>query len=166
MEKKNIYIDFDGVILDTITPLYNDYQTQNISKENAKEFFVNYPWDTIIDDKYIINNAIEDIQEIINSNKSNKFNLAILTHVNSINEAVLKINYLRQYFKDITIIPCPKEVSKTKMIHTKDSILIDDYAGNLREWKQEGGVGVRFNREGNGKGFLTIKDLKEIIDMF
>ena len=36
MEKKNIYIDFDGVILDTITPLYNDYQTQNISKENAK----------------------------------------------------------------------------------------------------------------------------------
>ena len=152
MEKKNIYIDFDGVILDTITPLYNDYQTQNISKENAKEFFVNYPWDTIIDDKYIIN--------------SNKFNLAILTHVNSINEAVLKINYLRQYFKDITIIPCPKEVSKTKMIHTKDSILIDDYAGNLREWKQEGGVGVRFNREGNGKGFLTIKDLKEIIDMF
>ena len=163
MEKKNIYIDFDGVILDTITPLYNDYQTQNISKENAKEFFVNYPWDTIIDDKYIINNAIEDIQAIINSNK---FNLAILTHVNSINEAVLKINYLRQYFKDITIIPCPKEVSKTKMIHTKDSILIDDYAGNLREWKQEGGVGVRFNREGNGKGFLTIKDLKEIIDMF
>lgn len=163
MEKKNIYIDFDGVILDTITPLYNDYQTQNISKENAKEFFVNYPWDTIIDDKYIINNAIEDIQEIINSNK---FNLAILTHVNSINEAVLKINYLRQYFKDITIIPCPKEVSKTKMIHTKDSILIDDYAGNLREWKQEGGIGVRFNREGNGKGFLTIKDLKEIIDMF
>ena len=163
MEKKNIYIDFDGVILDTITPLYNDYQTQNISKENAKEFFVNYPWDTIIDDKYIINNAIEDIQAIINSNK---FNLAILTHGNSINEAVLKINYLRQYFKDITIIPCPKEVSKTKMIHTKDSILIDDYAGNLREWKQEGGVGVRFNREGNGKGFLTIKDLKEIIDMF
>lgn len=163
MGRKNLYIDFDGVILDTITPLYNDYQTQNISKENAKEFFVNYPWDTIIDDKYIINNAIEDIQEIINSNK---FNLAILTHVNSINEAVLKINYLRQYFKDITIIPCPKEVSKTKMIHTKDSILIDDYAGNLREWKQEGGVGVRFNREGNGKGFLTIKDLKEIIDMF
>ena len=163
MGRKNLYIDFDGVILDTITPLYNDYQNQNISKENAQMFFSNYPWENIIDDKYIINNAIDDIYEIINSNK---FNLAILTHVNSINEAVLKINYLRQYFKDITIIPCPKEVSKTKMIHTKDSILIDDYAGNLREWKQEGGVGVRFNREGNGKGFLTIKNLKEIIDMF
>ena len=51
MEKKNIYIDFDGVILDTITPLYNDYQNQNISKENAKMFFSNYPWENIIDDK-------------------------------------------------------------------------------------------------------------------
>lgn len=163
MERKNLYIDFDGVILDTIAKLYEDYQLQNISKENAKDFYINYPWDQIIDDKYIINNAIEDIKEIINSNK---FNLAILTHVNSINEAVLKINYLRRYFKDITIIPCPKEVSKTKMIHTKDCILIDDYAGNLREWEKEGGIGVRFNREGNGKGFLTIKNLKEIINMF
>ena len=163
MERKNLYIDFDGVILDTITPLYNDFKTKNISKENAKDFYINYPWEKIIDDKYIINDAIEDIKAIINSNK---FNLAILTHVNSTKEAVLKINYLRKYFKDITIIPCPKEVSKTKMIHTKDNILIDDYAGNLREWRQEGGIGVRFNKEGNGKGFLTIKNLKEIIDMF
>ena len=52
------------------------------------------------------------------------------------------------------------------MIHTKDSILIDDYAGNLREWEDEGGIGIRFNQKGNGKGFLTIKDLREVIDMF
>ena len=163
MEKKNLYIDFDGVILDTITPLYDDYHKQNISKEKAKEFYINYPWKNIIDDKYIINDSINDIYKIIDSKK---YNLAILTHVNSINEAVLKIKYLRKYFKDITIIPCPKEISKTKMIHTKDSILIDDYAGNLREWKAEGGIGVRFNQEGNGKGFLTIKNLREIIDIF
>ena len=163
MEKKNLYIDFDGVILDTITPLYDDYHKQNIPKEKAKEFYINYPWKNIIDDKYIINDSINDIYKIIDSKK---YNLAILTHVNSINEAVLKIKYLRKYFKDITIIPCPKEISKTKMIHTKDSILIDDYAGNLREWKAEGGIGVRFNQEGNGKGFLTIKNLREIIDIF
>ena len=163
MERKNLYIDFDGVILDTIAKLYEDYQLQNISKENAKDFYINYPWDQITDDKYIINNAIEDIKEIINSNK---FNLAILTHVNSINEAVLKINYLRRYFKDITIIPCPKEVSKTKMIHTKDCILIDDYAGNLREWEKEGGIGVRFSPKGNGKGFKTVAELKQLLTLF
>lgn len=163
MEKKNLYIDFDGVILDTITPLYEEYQKQNIKDENRTEFYENYPWQTIIDDKYIINNAIEDIQEIIDSNK---FNLSILTHVNSLNEAVLKVKYLRRYFKDITIIPVPKAISKTEMIHTHNSILVDDYAGNLREWKAAGGIGIRFNQEGKGKGFETIKDLREIIDMF
>lgn len=163
MEKINLYIDFDGVILDTITPLYRDYEQQKIKDENREEFYINYPWHTIIDDKYIINDAISDIQEIIDSDK---FNLAILTHVNSLNEAVLKVKYLRRYFKDITIIPCPKKISKTQMIHTKDAILIDDYAGNLRAWEKEEGIGVRFNLKGNGKGFRTIKNLKEIIDMF
>ena len=163
MEKKNLYVDFDGVILDTITPLYEDYKNQNIQEKDNKKFYENYSWETIIDDKYIINNSIQEIQSIIDSNK---FNLAILTHVNSLNEAVLKIKYLRKYFKDITIIPVPKEISKTKMIHTKGSILVDDYAGNLREWEKEEGIGVRFNLKGNGKGFKVVKNLKELIDMF
>ena len=163
MEKKNLYIDFDGVILDTITPLYEDYKKQNIQKENRTRFYENYPWEKIINDDNIINDSIQSIKEIIDSNK---FNLAILTHVNSLNEATLKVKYLRKYFKDITIIPVPKTISKTKMIHTKDSILIDDYAGNLREWKEEEGIGIRFNLDGEDKGFPVIKNLKEVIDMF
>ncbi len=163
MEKKNLYIDFDGVILDTITPLYEDYKKQNIQKEDRAKYYETYPWEKIIDDKYIINDSIKAIQKIIDSDK---FNMAILTHVNSLNEAVLKVKYLRKYFKDITIIPVPKAISKTKMIHTKDSILIDDYAGNLREWEAEEGIGIRFNLEGEDKGYKNIKNLEEVIDMF
>ena len=163
MERKNLYIDFDGVILDTITPLYRDYEEQKIPIEKRTEFYEKYPWETIINDDHIINDGINDIQKIIDSDK---FNMAILTHVNSLNEAILKVKYLRKYFKDITIIPVPKAISKTKMIHTKDAILIDDYLGNLREWKEEEGIGIRFNQKGNGKGFKVIKDLREVIDMF
>lgn len=163
MDKLNLYIDFDGVILDTLTPLLKEKETKNISQEQELEFFINYPWEKLLIDENIINNAIEDIREII---KSNKFNLAILTHVNSLNEATLKVKYIRKYFKDITIIPCPKEISKTKMIHTKDSILVDDYAGNLREWEKEEGIPVRFSLKGNGKGYKVVKELKELIDMF
>lgn len=164
MDKKNLYIDFDGVILDTMTPINKDLEKENIKdEEEQKLFFINYPFHKIINDQYIINDAINNIYEII---KSDKFNLAILTHVNSLNEAVLKINYLRKYFKDITIIPCPKEIPKTKMIETKNAILIDDYAGNLRQWKQEGGIPIRFSLKGNGKGFQTLKELKEVIEMF
>lgn len=164
MKKKNLYIDFDGVILDTITPTYEEMEKENIhSVEEAKEFFKKYKWENVINDKYIINNSIDDIKEIINSEK---FNLAILTHVNSLEEAILKIKYLRKYFKDITIIPCPKEISKTKMVHTEDSILVDDYAGNLREWEKERGIPVRFSRKGNGKGYIVVKRLKELIELF
>lgn len=163
MDKLNLYIDFDGVILDTLTPLLKEKETKNISQEQELEFFINYPWEKLLIDENIINNAIDDIREII---KSNKFNLAILTHVNSLNEATLKVKYIRKYFKDITIIPCPKEISKTKMIHTKDAILVDDYAGNLREWEKEEGIPVRFSLKGNGKGYKVVKELKELIDMF
>ncbi len=164
MKKKyNLYIDFDGVILDTISPMYDEIKEKRIKKEDLTPFFEKYPWEDIINDNYIINDAITCIQKIIDSDK---FNLAILTHINSLREAVLKIKYLRKYFKDITIIPCPKEISKTKMIHTKDAILVDDYAGSLREWEEEEGISVRFNLKGNGKGFKVISKLDELIDMF
>lgn len=37
----------------------------------------------------------------------------------------------------MTVIICPKEISKTKMVHTEGAILVDDYAGNLREWEKK-----------------------------
>lgn len=163
MKKTNLYIDFDGVILDTINPLYQKLQEDNIPEDKIKDFFINYDWTKIIKDQYIINDSIDCIQKIIDSNK---FNLAILTHVNSLHEAELKIKYLRKYFKDITIIPCPKAISKTKMVHTKDSILVDDYAGNLREWEKEGGIPVRFSQKKNGKGFKVVDKLDQLIEMF
>lgn len=163
MDKLNLYIDFDGVILDTLTPLSKEKEQNNISPEEERKFYANYPWEKLLIDENIINDAIEDITKII---ASNKFNLAILTHVNSLNEATLKIKYIRKYFKDITIIPCPKEISKTKMIHTKGAILVDDYAGNLREWEKEEGIPVRFSLKGNGKGYKVVKELKELIEMF
>lgn len=163
MDKLNLYIDFDGVILDTLTPLSKEKEQNNISPEEERKFYANYPWEKLLIDENIINDAIEDITKII---ASNKFNLAILTHVNSLNEATLKIKYIRKYFQDITIIPCPKEISKTKMIHTKGAILVDDYAGNLREWEKEEGIPVRFSLKGNGKGYKVVKELKELIEMF
>ncbi len=163
MDRLNLYIDFDGVILDTLTPLSKEKEQNNISPEEERKFYANYPWEKLLIDENIINDAIEDITKII---ASNKFNLAILTHVNSLNEATLKIKYIRKYFKDITIIPCPKEISKTKMIHTKGAILVDDYAGNLREWEKEEGIPVRFSLKGNGKGYKVVKELKELIEMF
>lgn len=164
MEKINLYIDFDGVVLDTITRLYKELEEKQLTEESEiLEFFQNYNWKDLLTDDLIINDSINCIQKII---ESEKFNLNILTHVNSLEEAVAKVKYLRKHFKDITIIPCPKQISKTKMVHTEAAILIDDYAGNLRQWEQDGGIPVRFSQKNNGKGYRVLNRLDQIIDMF
>ena len=60
----------------------------------------------------------------------------------------------------------PKEISKTKMVHTKGAILVDDYAGNLQEWEESGGIAVRFSKEMESHGYKVINKLDMLIDMF
>ena len=51
------------------------------------------------------------------------------------------------------------------MVHVHDSILIDDYAGNLDEWKNKGGISIRFNRNLKGKGYPVIDKLDQILEI-
>ena len=159
---KELYIDFDGVILDTIPHLYQAADEAGVERSDSK-FYETFDFKKILKDENILNDSINCIQKII---ESKKFNVSILTHINSLQEGVDKVEYLRRFFKDITIILVPKKISKTKMIHTQGSILIDDYAHNLREWESEGGISVRFSQKRNGKGFLVVDKLDQIIDMF
>lgn len=161
----NLYIDFDGVIMNTIEVSYQMMEKMGIEKnyDNAKKFYEELDWKDFLNKKCSqINDSIKCIQKIIDSNL---FNVSILSHVVSLDEAIAKIKYIRKYFKDITFIPVPKEISKTQMVHTKGAILIDDYAGNLREWEKSGGIGIRFNLENENKGFINIDRLDQIIDI-
>lgn len=163
---KNLYIDFDGVIMDTINTTYKMLEEKGIDAKDepkATAFYQSLDWKYVLSITEEINDGINCIQKIIDSDL---FNVSILTHIHSLPEAVEKVKYIRQFFKDITIIPVPKEVSKTKMVHTKDAILIDDYSGNLREWEAEGGIGVRFSTELESKGFMVINRLDQVIDLF
>ena len=49
------------------------------------------------------------------------------------------------------------------MVCTKDAILIDDFPQNLVEWKKEGGYGIRFDLDKDGKGFPVIDRLDQIL---
>ncbi|MDD2518886.1 MAG: hypothetical protein PHI05_01900 [Bacilli bacterium] len=162
----NLYIDFDGVILDTITITSKLMEEQKIDLEDrpsVQKFFSELDWNYLLSTTPEINDSLSCIQKIIDTKL---FNVAILTHINSLDEAVEKVNFIRKYFKDITVIPVPKVISKTKMVHTEGSILVDDYAGNLREWESEHGIAVRFSTKRNGKGFLVVDRLDQLIEMF
>ena len=163
---KELYIDFDGVIMDTIPFLYKALEESGVdmNDEAAKrEFFSKYDYSKIINDGNILNNSIACID---NLKRSNIFQISILTHINSLEEGIVKVNYLRRYFKDITIVLTPKQLEKTEMVHSKGAILVDDYSGNLKVWEAKGGIPIKFVKEHEEGKFKTIKSLDELIDLF
>ena len=165
---KNLYIDFDGVILDTLTPVYKlakdlnlDYKTQ--TKEMGK-LFSKIDWEDLIENSSELNESIDSIKKL---SKSGKFNISILTHINSLREAKSKINFLQGIITDLTIIPVPSGIPKTKMTQTSGAILVDDYSGNLKLWQEAGGIGVKFTKDKEDDcEFINITSLADLIDIF
>lgn len=164
---RRLYIDFDGVVMDTIPALYSMLEKEGVDlndEDQKRKAFASYDFGLIIKDKNILNDSVNCINKLL---ESKRFEISFLSHVNSLEEAVVKIRYLRRHFKDdITIIIVPKWVSKTKMVHSEGAILVDDFSGNLREWKEAGGIAVRFSKDLESKGYKVLNRLDALLDMF
>lgn len=163
---KNLYIDFDGVILNTIPSLYKALENAGIyngSREEKSKFFSSFDFKTILKDENIINDGINAIREL---NNCGKYNVSILTHITSLQEGIDKTKYIRRHLRDVTVILVPKDISKTQMVHTKGSILVDDFPGNLEEWESKGGIGVKFTDNLKAKDYIRINDLRSLLNMF
>lgn len=161
----NLYIDFDGVIVNSIEVAYKMADEKGINKdyESYLKFFKDLDWKGILEKSSEINDSFKCLRKIIDSHK---FNVAILTHIVSIGEATEKVKLIRKHLRDITIIPVPKSISKTEMLKAEGAILVDDFAQNLDEWREAGGYGVKFDLDMDGKGYPVIDRLDVLIDMF
>ena len=163
---KQLYIDFDGVILDTMSKSYEELQKVGIDKndkEKVMEYFRNVDWKKLINETDEINDSINEIKKVC---ASKKFNVYILTHINSTNEMVEKIKYLHKKLPQVTIVSVPKEVPKTEVVNPASAILIDDYSGNVKQWQKKLGIGIKFvKKEENGE-YPEITHLSQVIDMF
>jgi hypothetical protein len=166
---RNLYIDFDGVIMNTIEISYSEIREMGLNDKDpndqkaVRKYYAELDWNILLNEKAsIINDAMDCIQKILDSEL---YEVTILSHVNSLQEAIEKVKYIRKYFRDITVIPVPREISKTEMVHTEGDILVDDYVGNLQEWKEAGGIGIKFSTKLNGKGFVVIDKLDQLLDI-
>ena len=110
--------------------------------------------------------GLNDINEIKKICASKKFNVYILTHVNSTNEMIAKIKYLHKNLPQVTVVSVPKEIPKTEVVNPSAAILIDDYSGNIKEWQKKLGIGIKFVKELEGSDYPEITHLSEVIDMF
>ena len=161
---KQLYIDFDGVILDTMTKSYEELKKENIDRndeEKVREFFKNADWKKLIEETEEINDSINEIKKICDSKK---FNVYILTHVNSKEEGIEKINYLSNILPSVNVMPTPIEIAKCNMVNPLNSVLVDDYSKNLILWKDEDGIPIKFSNEIDGR-FITINNLKKLLEL-
>lgn len=162
----NLYIDFDGVILDTIPALYKQLEECNIEKTDfyaVQNCLSKIDWKKLLEETKEINDSISCIKKL---RESNKFNIFILTHINSLDEGIEKIKFLETRIPDITKIIVPKAISKTKMVETKGAILVDDHGVNLDEWKKEGGIPIKFSLKDKKYEYTSIARLDKLLDLF
>lgn len=159
---KKLYIDFDGVILDTIKSTYKLMDQSGIDKYNLKEarvFYRTLDWRKTLENTPEIHHSIDKIKKLM---ESKLFDVSVLTHIVSYDEGVAKIDYLRQRIPELPVVLVPKEFSKAEVVNPKDAILVDDYTVNLKEWKNKDGIGIKFSEKVKENEFPVITDLDEL----
>lgn len=143
MNKLVRYIDCDGVILDTESGLFNEYYKLKEKNNNLKKlvYLQQLNWYDWIRRAGVINNAIDILKE------QNPSSAAIITKVHSLMEGQIKIEFFREHGIKNNIIIVPSTLSKSAVVQAGGSLLVDDSAGNLEDWRCNGGISFLFKKD-------------------
>ncbi len=137
-----IYIDFDGVILDTEEELFREWRknpNRHLLPEKTKiDYIANADWDSILHNSKPLNNSLHYLSEM--DDKS-----VILTKIHSLAEGTAKINWIKENGIKQNVTLVPYNVKKSDVVDAKGNILIDDCIKNLDEWEEKGGTGILFD---------------------
>ena len=153
----DLYIDFDGVIKDTIKVSYKMMEEQGISlsdRPRVIKFYQDINWMELIEASDELNRAFHYINQIC---EEKRYRVSILTTVNSQQEMIAKVNYIRSKNKEVGIVFVSNGIDKSQIVKAQGAILVDDYSGNLLKWTEAGGIGIKFISKDN---FTTINSLQ------
>ena len=159
MKYNNIYLDFDGVFVDSEERIikYKEMH-QDISWE---EFFEQLNWFEFLDECTEINDTIKIVQEL--QDKTTK--IAVLTKIHTLLEMQAKVKFLREKKKiTVPIYFVPPHVKKSQIIiPTNNDLLIDDSQKNIDDWIAHGGIGIQFCEDLGEKEKTRTKSLKFLL---
>ena len=142
---RKLYIDCDGVIFNTIKPAFKEMKEIGIDLSNddaITDYFRICDWAKLIRLGGPINDSIEKIKELDNSNEFDKVYVA--THRCSHVEGVVKSEIFKDLIPNITIFTIPRKIPKHFALKAENNILIDDAKSKIIEWINDGGIGILF----------------------
>ena len=160
--KIKLYLDFDGVILDTIDVTYRMYE-DNDMYQDIRSFYRDLDWDYVLSISHPINDSINCIKNLVSSNL---YDVTILTHVVTEKEAISKKKYLESVLPSVKFIAVDREIDKCDAVDPTDSVLVDDYMGNLELWISKGGIAIKFSDKGKKYDIMSISSLNMLIDKY
>ena len=170
MNNDYVFIDFDGVILDSEERmLERKYNLGLINHKDKSEYekYFDYTnlhpdeWDYIIREAKSINNSVEIIQEL----EKRKKKIAILTKIHTLYEMKTKIEDLRENRNiHCPVFFVPPGVKKYQVIIPNGQLLIDDSKKNIREWKENNGSGLIFDKVIDNNTKDKVRSLEFLID--
>lgn len=160
--KIKLYLDFDGVILDTIDVTYKMFE-ENKKYKDMKEFYKTLDWNYILDVCKPINDSINYIQELVDSDL---YDVNILTHVITREEAIAKKKFVDNNLPLVKLITVDKEFNKCDVVECENAVLVDDYMENVELWNSKGGIGIKFSDKGKEYEVMSISNLGMLIDKY
>lgn len=172
--KRKIYVDFDGVIWDTwpmlykilkdnSTYLYDKLVSKSLTHEDNLEIvkiYQNNNWDLIIQNTSPIEGSLEALKELF---ETNMYDISILTHCNSDLEVSNKKKIIDEFIPGMQVIPVFKPKAKSEAVDARGAILIDDFSGNLDDWEEAGGIGIKFSLDDSNTNFHHVSSLFDIV---
>lgn len=159
---QKLYLDCDGVILDTIDATYKIIREKKLTDYNEiEDFYRKLNWDILIVEAGEIDNSIQKIKEL-----TKHFDVEILTHIISDGEAIAKTKYFKEVLPTVNVITVSKEIKKADFVDPKGAILVDDYLPNLEYWYEKGGIPIKFSNSGKKCKYKVITDLLDLSKVY
>lgn len=167
-----LYIDFDGVILDTEELLFKEWRKNpnrhSLPESEKIKYIQASDWDYILNYSEVINDSVYYLK-YMDPNSS-----FILTKVHSLeNEGSSKIKWIRKQGIEQSVILVPYDLKKCDVVDAAGNILIDDCLKNLDEWVERGGKPIFFDYDNddidswqkpNVKCYKKVMDLSNYTD--
>lgn len=168
-----VYVDFDGVILDTEDLMFEEWRNNPnrnfLSKMDKIEYLKKVNWKYVLKKSKIINESIKYL------NLMNQANTFILTKIHSLEEGTAKIEWLKEHNIKLRVILVPYYLRKIDVVNPNGNILIDDCLKTLHEWAGANGKVFFFDKdddnydswhEKNIYNYNRINDLSQFINNY
>lgn len=156
---KELYIDFDGVILDS-QERFKKIMLDNTNFEDWINYLSSIEWYNFLRECMEIDESLTTIQKL----QKYKNLKGIITRIHTFNEGIEKVNFLRENKIEVPVFyVLPEQNKSSVVIPNKNRILIDDDIKNCFDWENNGGEAILLDSKVKEENKKIIKSLKTLL---